>query len=482
MGKPAPLDSRTVSIALVVALALFMQMLDTSVISIALPQIGRQFHVSPVAVGMGITVYVLAASIVIPASAWLADRLGARKLFVVSLASFTLASLLCGLSANLWQFIASRALQGVAGALMAPVGQLILLRSVERAQLLRTMNLSSAPMLIAPVIGPPLGGFLTTWLGWPSIFYINIPAGLLAIGLALRWFPNLKGAHRPFDVAGFLLNALALAPLLWGLGELGSPAQSHAAGIAAVAVGLVVGAGAVRHARNAPHPLMSLQPMRHLSFRLTSGSGRILIYLPVMAIVFVLPILLQVGFGLTPFLSGLLFLGHSGGDLLMKLFTTRIFRRFGYRSVLIASAIAMSIAIAATALFTRSTPLFVIALVLFASGSFRSFVMGGLSTLSFADVSEDEAPSAATFTEVMMQVATALGVGMSSVSLEVSNRLLGAPAGAPSAEACRITLAVMAAIGIMATPLFLKLPHDAGATLSGHRAARRIQDPSEEPA
>lgn len=469
----SPLARRTVTIALVVALAQFMQMLDGAVISIALPPMARDFHVSPVAVGFGITIYVLSASIMIPASAWLADRIGAKTLFVSALGTFALASILCGSSATLPQFIAARALQGIAGALMAPVGQMILLRSVERAQLLRVLTLTSASMLVAPVVGPPLGGLLTTWFGWPWIFYINLPVAALAIVLALRWFPRLEGERRPFDMRGFLLNASALTPLLWGLQEVGGRSVPSWVALVAVVTGLVMGAMALRHLRRAAHPLLSLAPLRHATFRLTSGSSMILIRFPVTALTFVLPILLQAGFGMSALLAGVLFLGHSGGDLSMKLFTTRIFRRFGYRTVLIGATIGMACSIAAAACFASSTPYLLIAAVLFVSGCFRSFVMTGLTTLAFSEVERVEMPSATTLAQVVMQLTTALSISLSSLLLGFSRFLRGAPAGMTAPADCRTALIVMAAMAFFAVPLLRRLPRDAGAELSGHRADPR---------
>lgn len=469
MTAPTPIARRTIAIAFVVALAQFLQMLDGAVISIALPPMARDFGVSPVSVGFGITVYVLAASIVIPTAAWLADRLGARTLFVGALAGFAASSVLCGLSHTLWQFVAARAMQGIAGALMAPVGQMILLRSVERSQLLRVMNVTSAPMLVAPVIGPPLGGLLTTWFGWQWIFYINLPASLLAIMLGLRWLPNPTGERRPFDVTGFVLNAAALAPLLWGLSELGGRTVDWRIALAAVAAGLAIGFLALRHARSAPHPLLSLAPLRHRTFRLTSGSSTIFIRQPITTLLFVLPILLQTGFGMTPFLAGLLFVGHSGGDLAMKAFTTRLFRRFGYRTMLLTCVTGMAAAIGATALFTRATPLALIALVLFAAGCFRSFTMTGLSTLGFSDLEKVELPSATTLNQVVMQLSTALGVSLASLLFAAAHWLRAAPPGQPSAADCSLALGTMAAMALIAIPIVSRLPRDAGAALSGHR-------------
>ena len=473
MAPDVSLSSRTITTVLVVALAQFMQMLDAAVISIALPPIARDFDVSSTAAGFGITIYVLAASIVIPASAWFADRIGAKRLFVLALGAFAITSILCGLSTTLWQFIAARGLQGVAGALMAPVGQMILLRSVERSQLLRVMNLTSAPVLIAPVIGPPLGGLLTTWFGWPWIFYINLPAATLAIVLAWRWLPPLEGDRRPFDRLGFLLNAAALAPLLWGLHEVGNATVPHAIPLIAIVAGAVIGVMAVRHLRRADHPLLSLAPLRHQTFRLTSGSSTILIRLPITALIFVLPILLQVGFGMTAFLSGILFLAHSGGDLLMKLFTTRTFRRFGYRATLLGATSAMGASIAACALIAPSTPLLLIAAILFASGCFRSFVMTGLSTLAFSDVSRDEMPSATTLNQVAMQLATALGISASSLILNAGSLLRGMPVDHLDRTDFKVTFLVMATMAFAAVPLLRGLSADAGSSLSGHRPNTR---------
>ena len=464
-----PIPRRTITIALVVALAQFMQMLDSSVINIAVPRMASDFHVSPVAVGLGITVYVLSASIIIPASVWLADWAGAKTLFILALATFAFASALCGLSATLPQFIAARALQGIAGALMAPVGQMILLASVERAQLLRVMTITSASMLVAPVIGPPLGGLLTTWLSWPWIFYINLPVAAIAITMALRWFPHFEQKRRrPFDALGFFLNAAALAPLLWGLQELGGTSTLRAVG--AILAGLTAGLFALRHLRRAPHPLLSLAPLRHATFRLTTGSSAILIRLPITALIFILPIMLQAGFGMSAFLSGSLFLGHSGGDLTMKLFTTRIFRRFGFRTVLITATIGMAFSISAAASFTATTPYLLIGAVLLLSGCFRSFVMTGLTTLAFSDVERAEMPSATTLAQVVVQLTTALSISLSSLVLGLSRLVRnGAPNGTAPAD-CRAALIAMATLAFLAVPLLRRLPHDAGAEMSGHGA------------
>jgi EmrB/QacA subfamily drug resistance transporter len=477
--QQSPIDRRTILIAFVVALAQFMQMLDSVVISIALPPMARDFQVSPVAVGFGITVYVLATCIVLPASAWLADRLGARNVFVVALAAFAVTSVLCGFSTSLWQFIGARALQGASGALMGPVAQMILLRSVERSQLLRVITLTSAPALVAPVIGPPLGGFLATWFGWQWIFYINVPASVLAIAMALSWLPNPRGERRVFDGLGFFLNAGALAPLLWGLGQLGGRQVSRGVALAAVVAGLGMGFLALRHARRAPHPLLSLAPLRHKTFRLTSGSSTALIRLPITALIFVLPILLQQGFGMTAFMSGVLFLGHSGGDLSMKLFTTRVFRLVGYRTTLLVASVGMAVSIAACALFMRTTPLALIAVVLFVAGCFRSFTMTGLSTLAFSEIEGPEMPNATTLNQVVMQLTTALGVSFSSILFGLSGVLRGAPGSAPTIGDCRVALVVMAAMALGAAPFFVQLPAAAGSELSGHRP-RTLTAPAEE--
>jgi EmrB/QacA subfamily drug resistance transporter len=428
------------------------------------------FQVGPANGGMGIIVYVLAASIVIPASGWIAGRFEARRVFVLAIGTFTLASALCGISASLSAFVAARALQGVGGALMSAVGQLILVRSVERARLLRVHNISPAPMLVAPVLGPPLGGLITQWLGWPWIFYLNVPIGIVGMVVAWRILSAVPIQRRPFDHAGFALNAATLIFLLFGLSELGGNSVPREWAVAGIVAALASGGLGVRHLLRAAHPLISLEPFRFPTFRAAVGTALPFVRLPIGALPFALPILLQVGFHFSALRSGLVLLAHAAGDLGMKLFMERAFGRFGYRPILVLSAALTAIGIGACALLDAQTPLALMLLLLWASGCTRSFLMTGLNTLSYAEVPAGLAASAVTLNQIFMQVATAVSVSVATVCFDLSIHLRGGVPGHIAVVDCRVALVALGVLGLFALPPLMRLPHHAGHQLSGRAA------------
>ncbi|WP_313808349.1 MFS transporter [Sphingobium sp.] len=464
-------DSRSerrsiVPLALTVAVASFMQMLDSAVIAVALPDMARSFSVTAQELGIGITAYVLAAAIVIPVGPWLADRFGGRKLFILALLAFVVTSIFCGLSPSLPIFVLSRFLQGMAGALMGPVGQLILVRSTERHELLRVMNISSAPMLLAPVIGPPLGGFIATYMGWPWIFYLNIPIGLAGALAAYQVLPDPRGEGQPFDYRGLLLSVMALGPMIFGLSELGGHQFPTMLALALLGCGTAVACIAIGHFRRAAFPLISLQPAANRTFALVTLIGAPLARIPIASLPFILPILLQIGFGYSAFVSGLLFLGHTGGDLTMKPFVTRVFRTFGHRQVLIGCTIGMCLAIASCALFTRETPLWLMAFTLYISGCFRSFLMAATGSLSFAELEQPHMASATTILQISIQLSQALGISAVIAIFDLSLYSRGAVGIEP--WDCQIALILISLLGLASCWPFLKLRMDVGAEQSGY--------------
>lgn len=468
-AAPAYSPRQTILIVLIVAIAAFMQMLDASVMAIALPAMAQDFRMPVVDLGIGVIIYMMAAAIMIPISGWLADRFGARRVFIVSLLSFTGASILCGLSRTLDQFVAARMLQGMTGAVLGPVGSVILMAAIAKPDLIRMMNIFSTPMLIAPVIGPPLGGFITTWFGWPWIFYLNLPFGLAGALLAALYIVELPRRRRRFDLVGFMLNGAAFAALVYGFDQLAGGAWPLAASLGLALGGLAIGWIAVRHARRVPHALLSLQPVCHATFRLTTMAAMPLMRLPSAALPFVIPILLQLGFGLTAFESGLLMLGHTLGDLLTKAITAPVFRRFGYRTTLQVAVIGTGASVAVCGLFTQGTPYWLMMAVLFVSGCFRSFMMTAIGTLSYADVAPDEMTSATTLNQVVLQIAQALGVSVTVLLLNLATTLRGVGPDATSAVDCRIALVAVALLTLLALVPVRRLSPDAGAVMSGHR-------------
>jgi EmrB/QacA subfamily drug resistance transporter len=461
---------RLTLVVLIVAIAAFMQMLDASILSIAIPQMARSFRVSPVDMGAGITGYVIASAVLLPSSGWLAGRLGARRLFVAATLAFTMASVLCGISRTLPQFVAARVLQGVGGAVLSPVGSIILMRLIPRRDLVRMMNIFSAPMLAAPLLGPPIGGLITTWLGWPWIFFLNLPVGIAGAILTMRFVPESPIAIRPFDTRGFVLSGGALATLIFGFGAVGLGGGGLSSGLVAIAAGCALALAAIRHGLRAPHPLLSFLPARSRIFRLVTLIGLPFMRLPVAALPFVLPIQLQTGLGISAFASGLLFLAHSLGDFGTKLFTGRAFRRFGYRTVMVWCVWGFAATVAGCAMIGHGTPALAIAALLLAGGCFRSFLMTAMGTLSYAEFEAGEMSAATTLSQVTIQLVQAIGVSVTVILLDISVAARGGIAGAVGLADCRFVLVAVAVASLLALWPVGRLARNTGAEMSGHGA------------
>ena len=456
-------------IAVIVAAALFMGSLDQTVIATALPQMARAFHRPPVDLSLAMTLYILVMAAFLPVSTWVADRLGARTVFAGAIVAFAAASALCGLSPNLPLFIAARVLQALAATLMAPVGNLVLFRSTEKKDLVAAVAISTTPGLVAPVIGPAIGGFIVTFLAWPWIFFLNIPIAVVGVALALRFIPNLKAAEpRPFDWPGFWLTGAALGAFIYGLDRISTPGGDWRWPAALIALGLGLGVLSIRHSRRARHPLLSLGPLDIPTFRVSSLTGGTLTRIPFRALGFALPLMFQVPLGMSAVQSGILVLGYNGGDLLLKSIANRALRRMGFRRALASTAVLSSIATASWLVLSPSTPFWAIFAVLVLSGMARSILMTAMVSMTFADVPHEEIGQATVLSNVLNQTTGAVGIGIAALILNLSAMARGS-AGHVGLADCRVVLVVMALIGLSAVPSYLGLRKDAGAEVSGHR-------------
>ncbi len=452
-------------VALVVAVAFFMEFLDGTVIATALPAMAADFARPVVSLSVGISAYLLTLAVFIPLSGWVADRFGTRDVFVGAIGVFTAASMLCGLCDGLWPFVAMRVLQGLGGAMMVPVGRLAVLRTTEKTALVGAIALLTWPALAAPVLGPPLGGLLTSYASWRWIFYLNVPTGLVAAGLAWRLMPNLRDAQRrPFDAAGFVLGGVSLALLMEGF-ELASGAGPAWAAPALLAAGLALGALAVRHARRTRHPLLDLSVLRVPTFAAVVAGGSVF-RVTISTIPFLLPLLFQVGFGLDAFHAGLLMLATFLGNIGMKPATGWVMRRWGFRSTAIGTGLLASASLAACALLYPGTPVGVTAAVLFVGGLARSMQFTVLNTLGFADVPPARMSGASTLGSVAQQMALGMGVALGAAVLHLVALRHGGPPDLPDFHVAFILVALLMLTGL---PSFLRLPHAAGAEVSGHR-------------
>lgn len=409
--------------ALLVAGAFFMEFLDGTVIATALPDMARDFGVTAVELNIGISAYLITLAVLIPASGWIADRFGARAIFTLALAIFTLASVFCGLSTEVHIFVAMRILQGVGGALMVPVGRLAVLRTTPKHQLIKAIATLTWPALVAPIIGPPLGGFITRYASWHWIFFINVPLGLAAIILSLRIIPDIRETERrSFDLSGFITTLVAMVSLVTAMERLGDRQPQIWPTLALAALGFGCLLYSIRHFRRAAAPMVRLDALQVPTFRVTMYGGS-LFRASISAVPFLLPLLFQVGFGMDPFHSGLLVLAVFVGNLTIKPATTPLIRWLGFRRLLLINGALNVCSLLACALLTPQTPVWAIMLILYLGGVFRSIQFTGVSTLAFADVPAAQMSDANTLFSTASQLAVGLGITLGAIGIRLGEQV-----------------------------------------------------------
>jgi EmrB/QacA subfamily drug resistance transporter len=463
-----PLDAETRLVALIVAGAFFMQLLDSAIINTSLPQMAQTFGVLPLNVSIGVTIYMMAAATFMPLSAWLADRYGARNVLAMAIGLFTLASFACGMSRSLPQFVVARALQGIGAALMTPVGRLVVLRSTAKSQLIHAIALITWPALAAPVIAPALGGFITTYFSWRWNFLLNVPLGIAGVTLALRFIPNLRAAVAGLDWRGFGLSALALTVLLYGLDLLTHTPIDWVRSGACIGAGLLFAVLALRHFRRASAPLLQLASARVQTFALATFRAGTICRAGISATPFLLPLLFQLAFGMSALGAGELTLAYFVGNIGIKPMTTPILRRFGFRRVLVGNGLLAGAGIVACAGFEVQTSRALVVGVLVLAGMARSMQFTAQGTIAYADIDTAHKSSASALASVMEQVAAVLGVALGAIALNLSQ--LERHGSAISLLDFRFAFCVAGILVMLASLQFLRLPINAGAEVSGHPA------------
>ncbi|WP_210184536.1 MULTISPECIES: DHA2 family efflux MFS transporter permease subunit [Rhizobium] len=440
--------SRSLLIALLVAGAFFMENLDGTVIATALPQMAVSFGARPVDLNIGMSAYLLTLGVFIPISGWISDRFGARLVFTTAVVIFTLASVLCGFANGVGSFVAMRILQGIGGAMMVPVGRLVVLNNTPKDKLISAIATITWPALVAPILGPPLGGFITDHASWRWIFFLNLPLGILAFIFALMLIPETKSAARPpFDWIGFVVSGIGLAGLMYGLELIGRPDPVWLEAWTYVIVGFVLLAIAVFHFLRTEHPLIDLSGLKLPTFAITISGGS-LFRTAIGAVPFLLPLMFQVGFGLSAFHAGMLTLAVFAGNLAMKPATTPILRRFGFKPVLIVNGLLNAVFIAACALFSPDTPLWFIVPVLFIGGMCRSMHFTALNTIAFADIPPGQMTGANTLFSTVFQLTMGMGIAVGAIGIRIG-QAISVPLGVDGVVAIEFRLAFVL-LGIIA--------------------------------
>ena len=455
-------------LALLVAGAYFMEILDATVIAPAAPHIAADLRVPPVAINVAITAYVLTLAVLIPVTGWLTDRYGARRVFVVAIGVFTLASAGCAAAVSLPMLVATRVLQGVGGAMMVPVGRLVVIRTTAKTDLVRAIAYLTWPALVAPLVAPGLGGILSTYASWRLIFLINVPLGLAGLLLARRLVPDVR-ADDPgrLDWRGFLLTAAGIAALVVGMEAIAAPRPDWPVALAALAVAAVLLAVTIGYLLRTGRPLLDLRIVRVRTYRVTALGGSIFRAV-ITAIPFLLPLFFQIGFGWSAAHAGLVVIALFAGNLGIKPATTPLMRRLGIRTVMLAAVVASAACLVGMAFLQPTTAPIVLLALLVSSGVFRSIGFTTYNTAAFADVPPDRMTSANTLMSTVQELGGGLGVAAAALLVR-----LGASAGealglGPGADAPYRVAFVALAI-ILAAPAVeaMILPRTAGNVVTG---------------
>jgi EmrB/QacA subfamily drug resistance transporter len=461
-------------VPLIVAVALFMENMDSTVIATSLPAIAADIGTNPLALKLAVTSYLLSLAVFIPVSGWTADRFGARTVFRAAIAVFMIGSVGCALSGSLTQFVAARIIEGMGGAMMSPVARLILVRSVDRRELINAMIWVTLPALIGPLIGPALGGFITTYISWHWIFLINIPIGLTGIVLATIFIEDVRAeTPDPFDPLGWGLSSIGIGGLVFGGSMLGLNFLPTWIVLTLIVIGAIATYGYVRHARRTPTPVLDLSLLRIPTMRAAilggftyrSGIG---------ALPFLLPLLLQLGFNLTAFQSGLITLSNVVGAMGMKTVIPIILRHFGFRRVLVVNVLISAVLVATCATFQPGVSFAWIVGVLVIGGFFRSLEFTSLNTIAYADIENRFMSRATSLVAVAQQVSISVGVAIGALAVDLTLWARGhTKITASDFQPAFIAIAVISASAFF---VFARMPVDAGAEL-----ARRTPGPKPGP-
>ena len=456
---------RHILIPLIVACALFMENMDSTVLATSLPAIALDIGENPLALKLALTSYLVGLAIFIPISGWVADRYGSRTIFAAAIVVFLGGSLFCAASSTLTLFVIARFIQGIGGAMMVPVGRLVLLKTVPRSGLVAALNFLTIPALLGPIIGPPLGGLITQYFNWRGIFLINVPISILGIYLVLRHIPNIRETPLPsLDLRGFVVLGFGLSLLMLGLSALGG----HMLPVPVIAASIVLGSGFlfiyVRHARRVANPVIDMRPFQFATFRAGVVGGS-LFRIGAGATPFLLPLMFQLGFGLDPFHSGLLTCTTAIGAMFMKTLTVLILKRYGFRQVMIVNALVSSSALAVYGAFTAQTPHALVIVILILSGCLRSLQFTAVGAIGFADISKELISQASSLQSMTQRLAQSLGVAVGAYALELSSRVQGhSSIVASDFWPAFLVIALISGSSVFSN---MALALDAGAELSG---------------
>jgi EmrB/QacA subfamily drug resistance transporter len=468
-AAPSPQTSSKRLLPWLVAIAFFMESLDTTILNTAVPAIADALKVAPLSMKSVLASYTLSLAVFIPISGWMADRFGTRRVFASAIGLFTLGSLLCGISSNIHILVACRILQGCGGAMMVPVGRLTLVRTFAKSELVRAMSFVAIPGLVGPMLGPIAGGLIVGYLHWRVIFFVNVPIGLIGLYMVYLHLPDYREEHtRPLDVAGLLLFGSGIGLLSYVLEVFGEHTLSGREILGMLAVSALLLASYGYRATTTKFPLLPLSLFRIRTFR-ASVSGSFFTRLGIGGIPFLFPLLYQVGLGFTPIQSGMLMMPQAIAAMSLKLTMPKILARVGYRGVLISNTVILGLLILLFATIGVGTPVWLIAMQAFCFGFFTSLQYTSMNTLVYADVTEDQTSSASTIASTMQQMSISFGVATASLATAffIPDRFHSSPQ--EMIHGIHQAFLVLGALTVFSTLIFSDLKSGDGDSVSQHK-------------
>jgi len=448
-----------------------MMTLSATVIANALPAMSRSLKVDPIQLNTTITIYLLALAVFLPVSGWAADRFGAKRVFLIAIGLYAASCAACGFATNLPELLLARFAEGAAGALMGPVGRLVLLRTTPKHDLVRAMSVLTMPALLGPVIGPPIGGFIVTYFSWRWIFFLNLPIAVLGLILVTKYINDIKEEDAgPLDWVGMILTGVGMAAVVFGFENLGKSHLPVWEVPALLGGGLAVLGVYALYARRVSFAILDLKLFSIPTF-FASIVGGTFMRMGVGATPFLLALLLQVAFGLSPLQAGLMTFASAAAALVMKTSAPPILARFGFRTTLSVNAVIVGLSFMAYAVLSPTTPHWLIYMILLTGGFFRSLQFTALNGLSFADIEQPQMSRASTMSAMGQRLAQSIGIGFAATLLRLfqghdpSHRLTAASI-APA-------FWIIGGVAMVSALFFVVLPNDAGASLQGRPARSR---------
>jgi EmrB/QacA subfamily drug resistance transporter len=452
-----------------VAVAFFMESLDTTILNTAVPAIAVALKVAPLSMKSVLASYTLSLAVFIPISGWMADRFGTRLVFASAIGLFTLGSFLCGVSSNIHILVACRILQGFGGAMMVPVGRLTLVRTFAKSELVRAMSFVAIPGLVGPMLGPIAGGLIVGYFHWRVIFFVNVPIGLIGLYMVYRHLPDYREEHsNPLDVAGLFLFGSGIGLLSYVLEVFGEHTLSGGEIVGMLALSAALLAVYGFRATRTKFPLLRLSLFRIRTFR-ASVSGSFFTRLGIGGIPFLFPLLYQVGLGFSPIQSGMLQMPQAIAAISMKITMPKILARLGYRGVLISNTVILGLQIIVFATIGTGTAVWLIVMQAFCYGFFTSLQYTSMNTLVYADVTEEQTSSASTIASTMQQMSMSFGVASASLvtAFFIPDRFRSsAPEMIHGIHTAFLVLGVMT---VLSTVVFSELKSGDGDSVSLHK-------------